>query len=339
MKIYEEDFGEYQGQKVIKYTLENSKQTRLSVLNFAGIIQEFSVVDDAKRVNLILSSEKLEDFTKNPFCINRVIGRTAGRITNATVTIGNRSYSLEKNENNNNLHGGTNGLGNSFFDVSVDKQNNKIVLSTKQEEQNDQFPGDLEVQIIYSLTEKDQVKVEFIGKQEKTDGYFNPTIHGYFNVADDGIDDMSMQLLTINAKQRLELNEQKQPTGNFKDNLDDYDFSDGKQVRKNIEFDEIYHIDHNSDNFVASLFDKSSKRKLNIYSNTNALVIFNGLNLTEFNGGQNAFSTDANQKNNSIALEAQMLPDSMHHLNFESVLIKENQSKSYEIMYEYVKEN
>ncbi|MFZ2590135.1 MAG: galactose mutarotase, partial [Leuconostoc citreum] len=37
------DFGQHHGQKVYKYTLQNKNDTRLGVLNFAGILQEFSV--------------------------------------------------------------------------------------------------------------------------------------------------------------------------------------------------------------------------------------------------------------------------------------------------------
>lgn len=338
MEVIEEYFSEYQGQKVNKYTLINEKQTKLSVLNFAGIIQNFSVLDDEKRVNLIFASEDLTDYTNNPFCINRVIGRTAGRISNAVVELDGKKYQLEQNENQNNLHGGSNGLGNQFFDVTVDKERNKIVLSTTQTEKIDQFPGDLELKISYQLSEDDQVKVEFEARQKEKDGYFNPTIHSYFNIADDVISNLDTQLLKINAKKRLELNDQKQPTGNFIENTDAYDFFKAKHIEKELAFDDIYAIEKSADNYVATLFDSSSKRKLNIYANANALVIFNGLNLTDFNGGQNHFAKDANQTNNSIALEAQMLPDSMHHENFESVLLQKDQSKSYTIIYEYKKE-
>ena len=54
--------GSYRGQAVYRYTVENERGTRLSVLNFAAIWDEWSVIDaTGKRVNLVLSADSFED--------------------------------------------------------------------------------------------------------------------------------------------------------------------------------------------------------------------------------------------------------------------------------------
>ncbi|SUP58891.1 Uncharacterised protein [Weissella viridescens] len=57
-------FGEVSGKPVEKYTIENQNQTRLSVLTYAEIVQEFSVIDNNERVNLVLSSDRIEGFSE-----------------------------------------------------------------------------------------------------------------------------------------------------------------------------------------------------------------------------------------------------------------------------------
>ena len=81
MEIKESSFGTFEGQEVKKYTLINDQDMQVSVLNYAGLLQEISVPGkDGKRVNLVLSAADIEHFTDNGMCNNRVIGRVAGRL-------------------------------------------------------------------------------------------------------------------------------------------------------------------------------------------------------------------------------------------------------------------
>ena len=133
MEIKESNFGTFEGQEVKKYTLINDQDMQVSVLNYAGLLQEISVPGkDGKRVNLVLSAADIEHFTDNGMCNNRVIGRVAGRLAKGEFTIDGQEYHVDTNENGNTLHGGPNGLGNQFFEAeTVTTQNTVKVVLTK----------------------------------------------------------------------------------------------------------------------------------------------------------------------------------------------------------------
>ena len=53
--IEEEHFGYIGNKEISKYILKNKQQTRVGILNLAGIIQEFSIVVNSKRKNLVVN--------------------------------------------------------------------------------------------------------------------------------------------------------------------------------------------------------------------------------------------------------------------------------------------
>lgn len=343
MKISKMNFGMYNDKEVIKYTIENDKETRLSILNFAGIIQEFSIMDGEKRINLVISSNTIEGFTKNAYNFNRVIGRNAGRIGNSTWKTSDLKFvTVPSNENKNSLHGGPNGLGNNFFDV--DTQENKIILTRMVTKKQDGYPGTLNIKVSYELTEDDEVIIQFEGFQTEEEGIFNPTVHTYFNLSDDKFNDISNMSLKINSDKRLELNEEKIPTGNFswiKNTM--YDFIDLTNLKDRLEIlknntvekglDDAYVVKDNG-NALVSLSDLTTNRQLDVYSDREGIVVYTANDLSSAVKGLNRGDGCPYM---GIAIEAQGLPDAINHNLFKSTIIKKDETKKYVIKYKYHK--
>ena len=111
------DFGLLDGRAVTGYVLSNRRGTRVCVLDLGGIVQEFSVLADGVRENLVVSFDDAASYADNPFQINKQIGRVAGRIRGAAFDINGRTYRVEANEGRNALHGGSHGLAVTRFDA------------------------------------------------------------------------------------------------------------------------------------------------------------------------------------------------------------------------------
>ena len=104
-------FGTHNGQAVYQYTLQNANGFRVSVLNLGGTITEIAVKDKHNVLkNVVLGYAHLEDYIGNGAYNGATIGRTSGRIHNATFTIDGKNYHLFKNNGENSLHGGKEGF-------------------------------------------------------------------------------------------------------------------------------------------------------------------------------------------------------------------------------------
>lgn len=115
MQITTSTFGTWQGQDVIKYTMENDNGVQVSVLNLAALLQAYAVpTKDGGHKNLVLSSDTVAGFMDNGLCLNKSIGRVANRIGGGHFFIDGKEYQVEQNEGNNNIHGGSTGLRTKF---------------------------------------------------------------------------------------------------------------------------------------------------------------------------------------------------------------------------------
>lgn len=343
MNITKQEFGSYQGQVVYKYTLENQHHSRLSILNYAGIIQEFSIIDDNQRINLVVSSEEIEGFTANNYNFNRVIGRHAGRITAGKWVQNGTEVNVPVNENGHSLHGGGNGLGQQFFDVKLNEEDNEIILTCKLTSEIDGYPGTLVTTVHYQLTDDDQVRITLEGLQGVSEGIFNPTVHTYFNLSDPNQDDIKGMTLQVNATKRLELTSTKVPTGKIIPVAGTlFDFTTPTELGERLEqfatltnekgLDDAFVVDKFTDDPVAVLTDVSSQREVKIFSDRQGVVVYTANDLP---ASVAYLNRGLGHPYEGIAIEAQGLPDAVNHRDFDSITIMPLETEVYTIVYQY----
>lgn len=344
MTVTQNAFGEYAGKKVFKYTIENQAGMRLSILNFAGIIQEMSVLDNNERINLVLSSDVITGFTENNYNINRIIGRTAGRITNGQWDKADKVIQVPTNENGHTLHGGPNGLGQQFFDVEVNEPDSLTLTHTAYSE-NDGFPGDLAVSVTYRLDEQNRVHITMTGTQSGVAGVFNPTVHTYFNLADATQKDILNHDLYVNSDGHLAVDATKVPTGEIIQNTDSvFDLkkhTDLNQILTQMQaetteggFDDMFVVPADLTQVAAKITDQASQRNIKIYSDRNAIVVFTA---SQLDASVKGLNRGVGHPYEAVALEAQTLPDSENYAHLGDVNIDVDETKTYHIIYEYQK--
>lgn len=330
----------YQNEPVTQYSIENHHGVKLAVLSWGATLHRLTVPTAHGDHNLVLSYHKMAHYLDNPFYVGMSIGRTGGRLTKGQFTLGQTTYHVDQNEGQNTLHGGPHGFNTVNWTgqiINDDPDLAKIVLKHTFKQTDDSYPGDLHAQITYTLDNYDRVTITFNGDATAAT-LFNPTAHVYFNLGDDQL--ITGQTLQVNGHERLELDEEKLPTGRFlTTNRTPYDLANGQNLGVLLRglqdvaergLDDVYHVQPANDGTIAELYDPQSKRRLSIKSSRNGLVVFTANSFTS----QLKLANGVGQPYMGVALEPQTLPDSPNHPHLGDVTLPAHQTQEYTIGYE-----
>nr|WP_047998525.1 aldose epimerase family protein [Lactiplantibacillus herbarum] len=335
-------FDQLEGQDVMRYTLINDQKTRVSVLSYGGTWQEFVVNEDGVERPLIWGLDNMADYQRVGYCLCQSIGRVAGRIGGAHFKIDNQDYDVEMNEQTHSLHGGDHGFNTLNFEgqFSQDMDSVSVTLTKHIEATDDQYPGNLDVAIKFTLDNQNQVSIAFTGDTDAAT-LFNPTNHVYWNTTDDR-DSLAQQWLQITSAAHLEFDQEKVPTGKkvaVKGTA--YDFNEKQPVEtalaqlkaesNGIEFDDAYEVTPSEDQPIAMVGDTDGKRRVKLYSDRNSLIVFTA---NPFDPAKE----DAHQYN-ALATEAQTLPDAINHPDFGDIVLRPGQPATHTIRYQYERLN
>lgn len=324
--MIEEHFGYIGNKEISKYILKNKQQTRVGILNLAGIIQEFSIVVNSKRKNLVVNFDTPNEYVENNFQICKQIGRVAGRIKGASFELDNMQYTVEANEGSNALHGGSHGLSTQILDAKI--TGNTLILFTRLKHEVDGYPGDIDLEISYSLDDDNCLSVGYKAKAIGST-VFDPTVHVYWRLPQG----LKNSKLIIPTGQHVETDVENIPTGNF-DTNEKYNLQKEKYLSNVIEelrsdeiagLDDIYKVDASDDKVVARLANMEDNINIDIFSNRNGLIVFTADPIDVANHDKGIY--------NAVATEAQTVSDSLHHPDFGDIRLYDGQEKNYEIKY------
>lgn len=343
MKIGREIIGKVDSGDVSKITMENDNGVIISTLTLGATLQEFLVPTETGGLkNIVLGFDAYEDYYKNGLCTCQSVGRVAGRIGKASYTHDMVLYSLPKNEGENCLHSGPEGMQfqNWNYVTNLTEEYVETKFVRRLYSSVDGFPGDMSVSITYRLNNSNRLSIFFDAFDVTETTVFNPTNHVYFNLSDK--QDLSTHELKIYSDYHLELDSELIPTGE-KINVDGthYDFRKTTDLLPRIEanqgFDDAFVVggetcDHVKE--VAVLHDKESGDGIEIFSNRNSLVIFTMDDIED----NIYFARDKGKMakgREAIAMEAQTLPDAVNHKGFGDIILEKGHSVNYEIGFQY----
>ena len=330
------------GQEVEKYTIINNHGVQVGLLTLGATWQEFLVPDDkGGQKNLIIGFDKPSDYLKNPLCAGQSIGRVAGRINQGKVNLDGKEIQLPQNEKGNTLHGGPQGFHQQIWRASIEATANvlSVVMTYDAKEAIDHFPGDMQVEVRFTLDNANRFTIVYTGKNATKTTLFNPTNHVYFNLGNR--QDLSRHTFTLAADRYLETRADLIPTGKFIDVAGTaYDFQTGQNLGEAIAatggLDDAFLVNASLDNPCGELKDEESGDSIYLYSDRDAWVAYSMGGIPEGiyparDKGKMAKEFEA------LALEAQCLPDAINHDNFGDITLQVNEKKSYTIAFEYHK--
>lgn len=173
--IKKDFFGNIGERQVYIFTLENSF-LKAKILNYGCILQ--SLIVKEKNIDVVLGYDKASDYQADKNYFGAVVGRTVNCIKNAKLVFQGNQYFLSKNNGEDHLHGGTNGLSKKVWEYQVDQE--KLVLTTTCNDGEDGYSGNLQVRVEYSL-KANSLCINYSATCD-ADTPFNVTNHSYFNL-------------------------------------------------------------------------------------------------------------------------------------------------------------
>jgi aldose 1-epimerase len=345
MKITKEPFG---NGNVYEYTLKNDNGIEVSCLNYGCIITKILTPDSRGYLeNIVLHFESMEEYEKNPPFLGAIIGRVAGRIKDAEFELDGKTYSLEKNEGENHLHGGVKGFHTVQWNAETIEEENQVGIhfTYTSLDGEEGYPGTVSAQITYLLNNKNEFFIKYNAKTDQKT-LLNLTNHTYFNLSGNAKRDVLDHSLKLDSKQFLELNEQLLPTGVMVDTENTvFDFRIGRKIKDGTTsnhqqnrlvgcgYDHPFLLNtHHNGEII--LFDEESGRKVMVETDAPSVVLYTGNSLTEdlnVNGVQC-------RKYLGLCLETQGLPDAIHQPSFPSIILDKNEKYYTETKYTFITE-
>lgn len=333
-------FTDKSGAAVDVYTLTNAKGMKMEVSTLGGRILTLTAPDrDGKLADVLMGLARPEDYVDNHPYYGAFIGRYGNRIGGAEFTLGGKTYELEKNNGRNMLHGGFVGFDRRLMTAKVDGE--ALVLSYHSPDGECGFPGNLDVDVKYELTDDGEVKLTYDAVSD-ADTLCNLTNHAYFNIGDD--DTVLDQVLDINASRITPVDDELIPHGEFMDVIGTpYSFKGGVKLGKNMfsddhmialchGFDFNYCLDRKTENdleFCASVYDEKSGRYMECYTTLPGVQLYTS-NTVKGSVGKKTYENYA-----ALCLETQGFPNSPNCPEYPSTVLKKGEKYHTETVYKF----
>lgn len=303
--------------------LRNSKSTELCISNFGAAVISLKFLNKGETINVVVGPEDPADYLREIYhkkgkFFGATVGRHAGRISNGGFELDGKNFHLFEGEGVH-LHGGKYGFSYKFWKLEEVREGKDpfVRLRYFSKDGEEGYPGNLQVEAKYTLTEEDHVKIQYSAVSDKKT-VLNLTNHTYFNLNGGGsINDHSLQ---VAAEKKLEVDEQTVPTGKFLelDGAED-DFSEPKLL-KEIFLDTAYQLKDTAQKSCEQVCLKGGKSSIRLRVKTNqpAVVVYVPEELPmNWNYG-----TDIAESRAAICLETQQLPDAPHHPEFGTAFLE-----------------
>lgn len=176
--------GVYEGDSTRLYVMKNAAGMEVCVTNIGGRIVSLMVPDkNGAMKDVVLGFDNVESYKDIGTNFGAIIGRYGNRIAGGKFTLDGTEYSLEQNNGENSLHGGSRGFHTRYFKIEqVDAQN--LVCHYNAKDMEEGFPGNLDVKVTYTLTDDNALVLAYEAVTDKPTPV-NLTNHSYFNLSGD----------------------------------------------------------------------------------------------------------------------------------------------------------
>lgn len=327
------------GQDVFLYKLKNKNGITAEITNYGGIVVRLIVPDkNGKLDDVVLGFNTLEEYLKdNSPYFGAIIGRFANRIADGRFSMHGTQYQLAINDKPNgipcSLHGGKVGFDKVLWKGSVDEGSSipKLNLAYVSRDGEEGYPGSLEVLVAYSLTDSNELTIEYTASADK-ETPLNLTNHSYFNLKGEGKGEILDHVITINAGQFTPVNKGLIPTGEIRPvDGTPFDFRHehtiGERISESNEqlmlaggYDQNFVLDKNMGDLslAASAYEPSTGRVLEIFTTEPGIQFYSGNFL---DGSLTGKTGSPYNYRNGFAFETQHFPDSPNHPEFPPAML------------------
>ena len=336
--IEKEVFGMHDGYKVFLFTLKNSKGMTVKLTNYSGAIVSILVPDkDGNMDDVVLGYDDLEGYVNGVSSQGALIGRYANRIADGKFTLNDKEIQLRCNEGTNSLHGGIVGYNKRVWTID-DTSDNSVTFGYFSPDLEENFPGSVKITCKYTLTEDNELKLEYKGKSDQ-DTILNLTNHAYFNIGGIHSGSVLSQIVQINAETYTPVDSKLIPTGEIAPVENTvFDFRKPKAIDADLDKSDIIGYDHNfmlGEPHVmreaAIVYDPKTGREMRVSTDKPAIQFYTAIGLSGEIGKDGAVM----KIQTALCLESQYAPDSPNQPNFPSCVLKKDEEYNYTTIYKF----
>ncbi|WP_028224660.1 aldose epimerase family protein [Paraburkholderia ferrariae] len=319
------------GRGVRTHVLTNSHGGCVRISELGAALVSWTTPDQAGTcADILLGHDTPEEYLASGAYMGALVGRWANRIAGARFVLDGTDYTLVPNEGRNLLHGGAAGFHRRLWKAEPD--GNALVMRLESREGEGGFPGNVQVEVRYALSEDHALTIEYLASADRTTP-INLTSHPYFNLSGQRDCDIRNHHLTIDSGAYFEIDEELIPQRQVPVAGEPFDFREGatigsrlsafhRQLELGYGFDHCYVIDRvaNEDpaaadmgrpwrtRTVATVTEPGSGRVLSVETDQPGLQFYSGNRLEGVRGrGGSAYRRHA-----GLCLEAGGFPNQIN---------------------------
>ncbi|MFV0330507.1 MAG: aldose epimerase family protein [Dysgonomonas sp.] len=338
--------GKVDGKDVQMYVLTNSNGSEATVINYGAKIVSLSIPDkNGKLVDVVLGHNNLNEYlnSEEPY-FGAVCGRTGNRIAKGQFTLEGVTYKLAINNGPNNLHGGLKGFNAVVWDAKqIDNQTLELTYLAKDGEEG--FPGNLNVKMIYKLTDENEFSIEYQATTDKTT-ILNLTNHSYFNLSGEGDTSVNDHILVMHASTYLPTDNTAIPYGDRESvKGTPFDFTTPHTIGERIEDDfEQLHFGKGYDHtmvldkkegelgLAVECYSPKTGIQMNISTTEPGVQIYTGNWMSGNFEGKHGHRYPMRA---AVCFETQHFPDSINKPAYPSVILKPGETFSSKTVHHF----
>ena len=324
------------GRAVHEYTLAHGGLA-LTFITLGGIVTTLWAPDrDGVAANVVRGFDNLDDYVhRNPH-FGVIVGRYANRIALGELAIDGETFALARNDGSNCLHGGRDGFGTRLWEVASARAHDAalggpaVTLRYVSADGEQGFPGRVEARVTYSLGADRSWRVDYEATTDRAT-VVNLSHHDYFNLAGRG--SALDHVLTLPAARFNPVDARLIPTGIAAVDGTPFDFRAPTRIRARLhdahpQLALAGGYDHNwilgdapgaTPRLAARLEDPASGRAMTLHTTEPALQFYSGNFL---DGSLRGHGDEAYQRGDAVCLEPQHSPDSPHHADWPSTVLR-----------------
>ena len=323
------------GISVHKYDIANSKGMKVVLTDFGAAIVDLMVPDrNGSLRDVSLGYDDVASYERETTYFGAIVGPYANRVADAKCEIDGIIYTLDANNNENNLHSGYNSMAKNVWDVKEHSEN-KIVFTYDNPHLAQGFPGNSKCQVTYEVNEDNQLVISYHAVSDKKTT-FNMTNHTYFNLNGEASGNVLGHELMIHASGYTPVKSAKAiPTGEIAPvEGNPFDFRTPKKIGKEIDadfeqlifgqgYDHNFALDKSYDGVekIAEAYAPESGIVMEVYTDAIGVQLYTG-NFMEGQKGKNGISY---VKHGGFCLETQYFPNSINEPNFIRPVVDANE--------------
>mgnify|MGYP006277647317 CR=1 FL=1 len=316
------------GRVITKFELSNMNGISAEIINYGGILVALNLPDQHNKVNNVcLGFDSLDGYLSTHPYFGCIVGRVANRISKAAFKLKDTTYSLAQNHGQHHLHGGQEGFDKKVWNAEPFESEDVsgVTLKYKSEDGEEGYPGELDVTVVYSLNDEDELTINYKAETDEATP-LNLTNHAYWNFTGAGSGKIYDHMLQLFADKYLEVDDDLIPTGRILNvNGTPLDFRTTKKIGRDIEaaggYDHCFVLESSDEDDLvkaARVLDPGTGRGMEVWTSKPGVQFYTGNFLDGIKGAGGAVYT----QHDAFCLETQYFPDAVNKPQFPSIILE-----------------